>query len=168
MCACPARHTGVQIHRMHLPSRMQWGWQGRCAGWEIDTWAPKAWVFMLSQSFGGGVGEAAVPEEVLPTSSSLAPTFSFSYVSSPPLLHPRKEQRRPFWVRGPEGRGPVVTCFEITTTACQVLGEGRGWQGRAGQAGLGCQSGLQPAYCLTLQAPSLSTLHLHPLPEVNR
>ena len=96
------------------------------AGWEIDTWAPRACVFMLSQSFGGGVGEAAVPEEVLPASSSLAPTFSFSCVSSPPLLHPREEQRRPFWVPGPEGRGPAVTCFEITTTACQVLGEGRG------------------------------------------
>lgn len=96
----------------------------------FDTWAPRAWVFMLSQSFGGGVGEAVVPEEVLPASLSLTPTFSFSCVFSLPLLHPREELRRPFWVWGPEGRDPVVICFEITTTACQVLGEGRAWQGR--------------------------------------
>lgn len=120
------------------------------------------------KAFGCGVGEASVPEEVLPASSSLAPTFSFSCVSSSPLLHPREEQGRPFWVRGPEGRGPAVTCFEITTTACQVLGEGRAGQGRAGQAALGCQSGLQRAYCLALQAPSFPILHLHLLPEVNR
>lgn len=75
---------------------------------------------MLSQSFGGGVGEATVPAEVLAASSSVAPTFPFSRVSSSSLLHAREKQRRPLWAQE-----PVVTCFEITTTACQVLGEGR-------------------------------------------
>lgn len=120
MLACSAERTGVQIHKMRLPGCMQWGWQGRCRRWEIDIWTPRVGVFMLSQSFGGGVGEATVPEEVLPASSSLVPTFPCSPVPSPPHLHPRGKQRRPLWVQG-----PAVTCFEITTTACQVLGEGR-------------------------------------------
>lgn len=85
------------------------------------------------KAFVGGVEEASVPEEVLPASSSLVPTFSFSCVSSPPLLHPREEQRRPFWVRGPEGRGPAVVLKSQPQPArCW----GKGEQGRAGQGRL--------------------------------
>lgn len=127
MRACSAERTGVQIHKMRLLACMQWDWQSRCRGWETDIWTLRVWVFMLSQSFEGGVGETTVPAEVLRASSSLAPTFPFSRVSSfPPLLRLREKQRRPLWVQG-----PVVTCFEITTTACQVLG---GREGRVGQS----------------------------------
>lgn len=90
--------------------------------------------FYVIPSFGGGVGEAAVPEEVLPTSSSLAPTFSFSYVSSLPFSTPGRNRE------GHSGSGVqkagVQQLLVLKSQPQPARCWGKGEDGRAGQGRL--------------------------------